>query len=468
MKFRKVLIFISAVFLFASCQFMNQKDAFIKNSNESKKETGKVVLNIGGSKARMIRPDYSLPLSDYSDWHVYFNGVSNFDFELNPLETTSFELPVGNYNVLVTAVNKTVGKEGEDLILSSIQGKSEVEVVAGETAPVCYIFMERTKTENGTGSFEYIFKISKSCFSEFNSQNNANNPENVKNFSPVSYIKASLTGLSVSENYSFSTDNNADLYVDVVSEDSEADPFFVFSLNGKNIKSGFYRLKIDFETYNDKFIDSNSNETDFYKKAFFEYPESLVEISDGGTSYLDDTSNEKIYYEEFNDGNPITLSKLSKLLKTCDKNDERILKLPKIEENYVEENYVGKINSIIIENEIKVDLTVPESISDSSSFNSSSFSGNTFLYSVTFGTPGSLEIPEEFFKDCTNLKYVRFNAELGTNTPSFSISQNAFVGCGKITFLVPEKSKESYTNILSAYFGEGNYNIEAITGTSSE
>ena len=40
MKFRKVLIFISAVFLFASCQFMNQKDAFIQNFNESKKETG--------------------------------------------------------------------------------------------------------------------------------------------------------------------------------------------------------------------------------------------------------------------------------------------------------------------------------------------------------------------------------------------------------------------------------------------
>lgn len=459
MKFRKVLIFISAVFLFASCQFMNQKDAFIQGFNESKKETGKVVLNIDGSKARMIRPDYSLTLSDYSDWHVNFIGISNFDFELNPLETTSFELPVGNYNILVTAVSKMEGKEGEDLILSSIQGKSEVEVVAGETAPVCYIFMERTKTENGTGSFEYSFKISKSCFSEFNSENDPTNPEIVNNFSPINYIKASLNGLSVSENYSFSTDNTADLYVDVVSEDSEADPLFVFSLNGKNIKSGFYRLKIDFETYNNKFTDSLGNETDFYKKAFFEYPESLVEISDEEISYLDDTANEKIYYEEINYDYPITLSKLSKLLKTCDKNDERILKLPNIEEDY--SFPVDKINNIINKNEIKVDLTVPESIREGSSF-----SGNSFLYSVTFGTPGSLIIPEDFFKDCTNLKYVRFNAELGTSNPSLTISQNAFAGCGEITFLVPATSLESYTNILSAYFGEVNYKIEAITETS--
>ena len=459
MKFRKVLIFISAVFLFASCQFMNQKDAFIQNSNESKKETGKVVLSIGGSKARMIRPDYSLTLRDYSDWHVYFNGISNFDFELNPLETTSFELPVGNYNVLVTAVNKTVGKEGEDLILSSIQGKSEVEVVAGETAPVCYIFMERTKTENGTGSFEYIFKISKSCFSEFNSQNDANNPENVNDFSPINYIKASLTGLSVSENYSFSTDNNADLYVDVVSEDSEADPFFVFSLKGKNIKSGFYRLKIDFETYNNNFIDSNSNETDFYKKAFFEYPESLVEISDDEISNLDYTANEKIYYKEFNDDYPITLSKLSKLLKTCDKNDERILKLPKIEEDY--SFPVDKINDIINTNGIKVDLTVSRSISDSSSF-----SGNSFLYGVNFDFLGDLTIPENFFKNCTNLKFVRFNAELSSPYPTLTISQNAFAGCGVITFLVPATSLESYKTVLSAHFGEGNYKIEAITETT--
>lgn len=459
MKFRKVLIFISAVFLFASCQFMNQKDAFIQGFNESKKETGKVVLNIGGSKARMIRPDYSLTLSDYSDWHVYFNGISNFDFELNPLETTSFELPVGNYNILVTAVNKTVGTEGKDLILSSIQGKSEVEVVAGETTPVCYIFMERTKTENGTGSFEYIFKISKSCFSEFNSENDPTNPEIVNNFSPINYIKASLNGLSVSENYSFSTDNTADLYVDVVSEDSEADPLFVFSLNGKNIKSGFYRLKIDFETYNKNFIDSLGNETDFYKKAFFEYPESLVEISDEEISYLDDTANEKIYYEEINDDYPITLSELSKLLKTCDKNDERILKLPNIEEDY--SFPVDKINDIINKNEIKVDLTLSRSIS-------SSFSGNSFLYGVNFDFLGDLTIPENFFKDCTNLKYVRFNAELtsGSTYPTFTLGENAFAGCGEITFIVPETSLESYRTVLSAYFGEGKYNIEAITETS--
>ncbi len=458
MKFRKVLIFISAVFLFASCQFVNQKDAFIKNSNESKIETGKVVLNIGGSKARMIRPDYLLTLSDYSDWRVYFSGISNFDFELNPLETTSFELPVGNYNILVTAVNKTVGTGGED---SSIQGKSEVEVVAGETAPVCYIFMERTKTENGTGSFEYIFKISKSCFSEFNSQNDLNNPENVNVFSPINYIKASLTGLSVSENYSFSTDNTDDLYVDVVSEDSEADPLFVFSLKGKNIKSGFYRLKIDFETSNNKFTDSLGNETDFYTKAFFEYPERLVEISDNEISNLDDTANEKIYYEEFNEHYLITLSKLSKLLKTCDKNDERILKLPAIEEDY--SFPVDKINGIIIENEIKVDLTVPESISDSSSF-----SGNSFLYRVNFGTYGSLTIPENFFKNCTNLKFVRFNAELtsGSTYPTLTISQNAFAGCGEITFVVPETSLDSYKTVLTDYFGEKNYNIVAITETS--
>ena len=387
--------------------------------------------------------------------------INNFDFELNPLETTSFELPVGNYNILVTAVNKTVGKEGGDLILSSIQGKSEVEVVAGETAPVCYIFMERTKTENGTGSFEYIFKISKSCFSEFNSKNDPTNPEIVNDFSPINYIKASLNGLSVSENYSFSTDNTADLYVNVVSEDSETDPFFVFSLNGKNIKSGFYRLKIDFETYNNKFIDSLGNETDFYKKAFFEYPESLVEISDDEISNLDDTANEKIYYEEFNDDYPITLSKLSKLLKTCDKNDERILKLPEIEEDY--SFPVDKINDIINKNEIKVDLTVSRSISDSSSF-----SGNSFLYGVNFDFLGDLTIPENFFKDCTNLKFVRFNAELtsGSTYPTLTISQNAFAGCGEITFLVPEKSLESYKTVLTGYFGEEKYNIEAITETS--
>ena len=457
MKFRKVLIFISAVFLFASCQFMNQKDAFIQGFNESKKETGKVVLNIGGSKARMIRPDYSLTLSDYSDWHVYFSGISNFDFELNPLETTSFELPVGNYNILVTAVYKIEGQQGED-ISSSIQGKSEVTVVAGETAPVCYIFMERTKTENGTGSFKYIFKISKSCFSEFTSEINASNPENVNGFSPINYIKASLTGLSVSENYSFSTDNTADLYVDVVSEDSEADPFFVFSLNGKNIKSGFYRLKIDFETYNNNFIDSNGNETDFYKKAFFEYPESLVEISDEENSNLDDTANEKIYYEEFNYDYPITLSKLSKLLKTCDKNDERILKLPNIEEDY--SFPVDKINNIINKNEIKVDLTVSRSISEGSSF-----SGNSFLYGVNFGFLDSLNIPKDFFKDCTNLKYVRFNAELDSTYTTLTISPDAFAGCGEITFLVPAISLESYKTVLSAYFGEVNYIIEAITET---
>ena len=458
MKFRKVLIFISAVFLFASCQFMNQKDAFIQGFNESKKETGKVALNIGGSKARMIRPDYSLTLSDYSDWHVYFNGISNFDFELNPLETTSFELPVGNYNVLVTAVNKTVGTEGKDLILSSIQGKSEVTVVAGETAPVCYIFMERTKTENGTGSFEYIFKISKSCFSELNSENDPTNPEIVNNFSPINYIKASLTGLSVSENYSFSTDNTADLYVDVVSQDSETDPLFVFSLKGKNIKSGFYRLKIDFETSNNNIADSSGNVTDFYTKAFFEYPESLVEISDEEISYLDDTANEKIYYEEINYDYPITLSELSKLLKTCDKNDERILKLPNIEEDY--SFPVDKINDKINKNEIKVDLTVPESIREGSSF-----SGNSFLYGVNFDFLGDLTIPENFFKDCTNLKYVRFNVELSTEFPTLTISQNAFAGCGEITFLVPATSLESYRTVLSKYFVEGNYIIEAITET---
>ena len=458
MKFRKVLIFISAVFLFASCQFMNQKDAFIQGFNESKKETGKVVLNIGGSKARMIRPDYSLTLSDYSDWHVYFNGISNFDFELNPLKTTSFELPVGNYNILVTAVYKIEGQQGED-ISSSIQGKSEVTVDAGETAPVCYIFMERTKTENGTGSFEYIFKISKSCFSEFTSEINASNPENVKDFSPINYIKASLTGLSVSENYSFSTDNTADLYVDVVSQDSETDPLFVFSLKGKNIKSGFYRLKIDFETSNNNIAVSSGNVTDFYTKAFFEYPESLVEISDNENSNLDDTANEKIYYEEFNDDYPITLSKLSKLLKTCDKNDERILKLPKIEEDY--SFPVDKINDIINTNGIKVDLTVSRSISDSSSF-----SGNSFLYGVNFDFLGDLTIPENFFKNCTNLKFVRFNAELSSPYPTLTISQNAFAGCGEITFLVPETSLESYRTVLSAYFGERNYNIEAITDGS--
>lgn len=459
MKFRKVLIFISAVFLFASCQFMNQKDAFIQGFNESKKETGKVVLNIDGSKARMIRPDYSLTLSDYSDWHVNFNGISNFDFELNPLETTSFELPVGNYNILVTAVNKTVGTEGKDSILSSIQGKSEVTVVAGETAPVCYIFMERTKTENGTGSFKYIFKISKSCFSEFTSEINASNPENVNGFSPINYIKASLTGLSVSENYSFSTDNTADLYVDVVSEDSEADPLFVFSLNGKNIKSGFYRLKIDFETYNNNIADSFGNVTDFYTKAFFEYPESLVEISDNENSNLDYTANEKIYYEEINYDYPITLSKLSKLLKTCDKNDERILKLPKIEEDY--SFPVDKINDIINENGIKVDLTLSRSISEGSSF-----SGNSFLYGVNFDFYDPLTIPENFFKDCTNLKFVRFNAELDSTYTTLTLGLNAFAGCGEITFLVPATSLESYTNILSAYFGEVNYKIEAITETS--
>lgn len=458
MKFRKVLIFISAVFLFASCQFMNQKDAFIQNFNESKKETGKVALNIGGSKARMIRPDYLLTLSDYSDWHVNFNGISNFDFELNPLETTSFELPVGNYNILVTAVYKIEGQQGED-ISSSIQGKSEVTVVAGETAPVCYIFMERTKTENGTGSFEYSFKISSTNFSEFNSKNDPTNPEIVNDFSPINYIKASLTGLSVSENYSFSTDKNADLYIDVVSQVIDDNPFFVFLLNGKNIKSGFYRLKIDFETSNNKFTDSNKNETDFYTKAFFEYPESLVEISDDEISYLDDTSNEKIYYEEINYGYPITLSKLSKLLKTCDKNDERILKLPNIEEDY--SFPVDKINNIINKNEIKVDLTVPESIREGSSF-----SGNSFLYSVTFGTPGSLIIPKDFFKDCTNLKYVRFNAELDSTYTTLTISQDAFAGCGEITFLVPATSLESYKTVLSAYFGEVNYIIEAITETS--
>lgn len=475
MNFRKVLIFVSVVFLFASCEFMNQKDSFVQElkktetaeivvSNESESfdsnvKTGKVLINIGGANARMIRPNDSLKLDDYSEWHVWFEGVSDFDYDLETFNQ-SFILPVGNYNVLVTAVNKIEGKEGGDLILSSIQGKSRVNVVAGETVSTCNILMERTKTEDGVGSFEYKFKISKFCFSAFSTKYNPDNPEQVIDFTPKNYIKASLNGLTVSENYIFDADQSDNFYVEVLSEKSEDDQFYVFSLNGIDIKSGFYRLKIDFETSNNTYIDSFNNETEFYTKALFEYPESLVEISDGAFTKCYDTENEKIHYEEFNDDHSIDLKKLEKILKTCDKNDERVLEI----NNLKETSYyfpVSKLNDLIIKKGIKVDVTMPEYFDDTSSFKD-----NPYLYGVTFESSGYFILPSGFFKNCSGLKYVRFQQEIsiyeGNKYPWLEIEEGVFEDCGIITFQVPEESRELYNQIFMDYFGEGNYKIESI------
>ncbi|MCQ2584613.1 MAG: leucine-rich repeat domain-containing protein [Treponema sp.] len=476
MKIRKMFALVSGVLLLASCEFMNQKDNLIKNSEKetpvvyvdngedlTEVQTGVLVLNIAGTTARMIRPEFNF--SEYTDWQISFGK----EFQKLDNSNQKFVLPIGSYTVSVKAFRYYKGQSGEKVLASTIVGVTDVTVdVPTENKPFseCNILMAREMNDEETGSFQYLFTIPAKNFSAYYDESNPD-------FNPKKYVVASLTGLSVEQEYVFNNENEDGVHVECtkatveeISEDYEGKEItykvevFNFCLKGENLLPGYYRLKIDFETSNNIYVDSDEHVTSYYTKALFEYPDNLVEILPDEVTFYDSTIDEKICYEEFNSDNPISLKELSKLLITCSKNDERVLEINNLKEasDYFP---VSKLNDLIIKKGIKVDVTMPEYFDETSSFKD-----NPYLYGVTFESSGYFILPSGFFKNCSGLKYVRFQHEIsikeGNKYPWLEIKEGAFEGCSIITFQVPEESRELYNQIFMDYFGEGNYKIESI------
>ncbi|MBQ5632076.1 MAG: hypothetical protein IIU99_03135, partial [Treponema sp.] len=128
---------------------------------------GKGLISIKiGNNAKMLSPNTdNIEISSISSWTVTFTNKQDTTKQLQRSTSTSYikeYLPFGTYIIEIEGITQS---EDDGSPAIAFYGKTEAAISPEEKTTTANIYVAPKKSENGTGSFEYIITLKESDFS---------------------------------------------------------------------------------------------------------------------------------------------------------------------------------------------------------------------------------------------------------------------------------------------------------------
>ena len=183
---------------------------------------GKGLISIKiGNNAKMLSPNTdNINISSISSWTVTFTNKQDTTKQLKRSTSTSYikeYLPFGTYIIEIEGITQSAA---DGSLAIAFYGKTEAAISPEEKTTTANIYVAPKKSENGTGSFEYIITLKESDFSPAENS-----------------FSAKLS----------SVNNNSDpIVITTTAEKNETETYTTYTITFTNddIPSGYYTLTI--------------------------------------------------------------------------------------------------------------------------------------------------------------------------------------------------------------------------------
>lgn len=187
---------------------------------------GKGLISIKiGNNAKMLSPNTdNINISTISSWTVTFTNKEDTTKQLKRSTSTSYikeYLPFGTY---IIEIEGTTQSEDDVSPTLAFYGKTEAAISPEEKTTTANIYVAPKKSENGTGSFEYIITLKESDFSPAENS-----------------FSAKLSSIN---------NNSAPIVITTTAEKNETETYTTYTITFTNddIPSGYYTLTISCAT----------------------------------------------------------------------------------------------------------------------------------------------------------------------------------------------------------------------------
>ena len=216
---------------------------------------GKGLISIKiGNNAKMLSPNTAnIDISSISSWTVTFTNKQDTTKQLQrstPTGTLKEYLPFGTYIIEIEGITQSA-TDGSPAI--AFYGKTEAAISPEEKTTTANIYVAPKKSENETGSFEYIITLKESDFSPAENS-----------------FSAKLSSIN---------NNSAPIVITTTAEKNETETYTTYTITftKDDIPSGYYTLTISCATIPN--ADYPISTTQILQKNI------LVEICDNATTY---------------------------------------------------------------------------------------------------------------------------------------------------------------------------------------
>ena len=183
---------------------------------------GKGLISIKiGNNAKMLSPNTdNIEISSISSWTVTFTNKQDATKQLKRSTSTSYikeYLPFGTYIIEIEGITQS---EEDGSLAIAFYGKTEAAISPEEKTTTANIYVAPKKSENGTGSFEYIITLKESDFSPAENS-----------------FSAKLSSIN---------NNSAPIVITTTAEKNETETYTTYTITFTNddIPSGYYTLTI--------------------------------------------------------------------------------------------------------------------------------------------------------------------------------------------------------------------------------
>ncbi|MBQ5647459.1 MAG: hypothetical protein IIV07_10385, partial [Treponema sp.] len=217
---------------------------------------GKGLISIKiGNNAKMLSPNTdNINISTISSWTVTFTNKQDTTKQLQRSTSTNYikeYLPFGTYIIEIEGITQSAT---DGSLAIAFYGKTEAAISPEEKTTTANIYVAPKKSENGTGSFEYIITMAGSNYLQ---------PMNNTFSAKLASINGNLTPIEITGTVKENTNN-------------EAYTTYTITFTKDDIPSGYYKLTISCTT---KITDDTTTTvTQILQK------DILVEICDNATT----------------------------------------------------------------------------------------------------------------------------------------------------------------------------------------
>ena len=216
---------------------------------------GKGLISIKiGNNAKMLSPNTAnIDISSISSWTVTFTNKQDTTKQLQRStsnRTLKEYLPFGTYIIEIEGITQS---DADGSLAIAFYGKTEAAISPEEKTTTANIYVAPKKSENGTGSFEYIITLKESDFSPAENS-----------------FSAKLSSIN---------NNSAPIEITTTAEKNETETYTTYTITftKDDIPSGYYTLTISCATIPNP--NNPISTTQILQKNI------LVEICDNATTY---------------------------------------------------------------------------------------------------------------------------------------------------------------------------------------
>ena len=174
-----------------------------------------------GNNAKMLSPNTAnIDISSISSWTVTFTNKQDTTKQLKRSTSTSYikeYLPFGTYIIEIEGITQSATDASPAI---AFYGKTEAAISPEEKTTTANIYVAPKKSENGTGSFEYIITLKESDFSPAENS-----------------FSAKLSSIN---------NNSAPIEITTTAEKNETETYTTYTITftKDDIPSGYYTLTI--------------------------------------------------------------------------------------------------------------------------------------------------------------------------------------------------------------------------------